>query len=290
MGNFKEKLLEALEDQEVIVKLQDILKKETSNGIEESATSMEYSKMDIIALKTALEEEQVKREEITKKLGFVQNERDALNHKLQAEQQKQENLFQQNQQLLMEIEKLKTEQIQMKEINRYVEQKSQAENSELREKLKQSQKKYEGQITISDYYIKTYEGLEQSFRQYQQLEDTIKEDIRRVICAKDSISFLACGSQWSNIEALWEHISFHIYDYKKEQLEQLIAIEDYFFEVYEGIRDNYIRLSVNEGEEFDEEYHTRTSDSQVSGKITEVILRGYKGKTNGKVKKTIVRI
>lgn len=140
------------------------------------------------------------------------------------------------------------------------------------------------------YYQRKYKNIDKYFEAYVSLGNSVHQDLERVLSAESPEIFFCYGTQWSNIEALWDFISYKLTKYPPHDIEVLNSIFDYFFQCYQNISGNYKRLQVNVGEEFDDDIHTRASNSEARGTISEVLLVGYEGTRNGKIKKSIVRI
>ena len=88
---------------------------------------------------------------------------------------------------------------------------------------------------------------------------------------------LGHGIQENNIVALWESIAtnYDVYD-SYGKLQDLIDIFQYFLMMYRKI--SYKNIVVdwpNEGDIYDERFHTRTTTSNAVGKIQKVILPGF---------------
>lgn len=138
-------------------------------------------------------------------------------------------------------------------------------------------------------YENSFKALNEHYLAYMSLSDEIHRDLERVLSARSAELFLSWGVQWSNLEALWDFISYKPESYSQAELEVLTGIFDYLFDLYADTNAGYVRLDVNVGDEFDEDVHTRAPGSAVYGRITKVLLRGYRG-ANGKIKKSMVRV
>ena len=176
-------------------------------------------------------------------------------------------------------------------------QRLQNENITLLSNLKQKEQEemryqieLENKDKTAEYYKIKYQNIDHYFESYRALGENIHHDLERVLSKQSPETFFCYGTQWTNIEALWELISFKLNKYQPEEIRVLSSIFDYFFTCYESINTNYERLHVKIGDEFDEDIHTRASNSAVTGNIKEILLKGYKGIRNGKIKKSIVRM
>lgn len=141
------------------------------------------------------------------------------------------------------------------------------------------------------YYTDTYKTLNSIYEEFKNLKGEIHIELGNVIKIENSEIFLCSGVQWDNIEALWSFISYKLNEYDENEIKILIDTFKYFFERYNEIHRLYALLDVNIKDELDEDLHTRASNSCVSGKISEILLRGYKNiRTKKIVQKSIVRV
>lgn len=144
---------------------------------------------------------------------------------------------------------------------------------------------------------KKYEMIDYYYNLYLSFSESEHKKLGRILSGESPEQFLAWGTQWDNIRALWTEISFWLDEYPKDTVDKLIKIFDYFFGIYyennqkDGTK-KYIRQEVKAGDEFDDFLYTR-KDGAVAGKITEVLLYGY-GETDGEEfilkEKSIVRL
>lgn len=126
---------------------------------------------------------------------------------------------------------------------------------------------------------------------YLNLDSQTKKELANVICSETTETFLVSGVQLENIEALWDYITFKLNTCDVYTIEKLKTILTYFFRLYNQAMNSYEFLNTEIGDELDEDFHTRGMNSQVSGKIKEVFLLGYRNqKTKKVIKKSIVRV
>lgn len=131
----------------------------------------------------------------------------------------------------------------------------------------------------------------QCYKHYMTLSTETRQNLNSVIQTQDAVHFLISGTQEDNIEALWDWLSYQLDTLSQE--EQFILIETfyYFFTQYNQVTQHYELLNTKTGETFDEDKHTRDSQSKVSGSISQVLLEGYRNKRTQKMmKKAIVRV
>lgn len=142
--------------------------------------------------------------------------------------------------------------------------------------------------------------LESYFREEKEIYSTYKnlpeenKKILKGIYKGDTFeSFLYCGVQYSNIEALWEYVKTLIVNGNLENIEELRKIFKFFLKSHNKIYDTdiYMLQEVSLGDTFDEDSHMRGFNSKISGKINEIYLQGYINLNTRKiVKKTIVKV
>ena len=126
----------------------------------------------------------------------------------------------------------------------------------------------------------------EKYKLYQTVSESTREGLKNVICERDSIVFIVSCANKENLQRIWEYTKDILSDYNKlKDVEILKEIFDYFFEVYnqslaEAI---YQRDNIDVGDDFDDEYQSRSRDSATSGTITKVLLRGYSSINTGKI-------
>lgn len=144
----------------------------------------------------------------------------------------------------------------------------------------------------NECFLENYGTLNDHYQSYISLGKEIHKELSRVLSTASPDQFLCWGSQWGNIEALWQFMDISLVQNRHglETIEVLRDIFDYLFELYSNATGNYERISTAVGDIFDEECHKRFGESRVSGRITQVLLQGYRGVYNKKIQKSIVRI
>lgn len=257
MGGNVEKLLVALEDERVKALIRKIVKvKETDTNPEDINVVLKEKQEEILLQKQKLEEE-------NEHLRRMLEEQEAKHRKemqMLASEAKQE------------IEGLRKELMWTKE-------------SEEKQLLRTEEMHRQMQT-----YENSYRELESIYRMYNSLNEELHRGLERVLCADSAELFLAWGIQWENLEALWDFLSYCVRDLEEEERNSLCKVFDYLFEVYQKVNLCYERLNTQVGDEFDEDIHTRGYNSAVGGRITKVLLQGYRGIRKDKIKKSIVLI
>lgn len=135
---------------------------------------------------------------------------------------------------------------------------------------------------IADFYKNNYGGLDEIYHKYLNLGSEIHRQLQRVLNPTESAVasadlLLGFGVQEGNIVALWENIAANADIYTRSgKIEDLITIFTYFFERYKKITYKQMETTIpNVGDIYDERYHTRTGNSNATGRITRVILPGF---------------
>lgn len=121
---------------------------------------------------------------------------------------------------------------------------------------------------------------------YRSLSTTIRTGLSDVICDKNEILFIASCSSPDNLKAIWTYTKrLSGSDGDADSIEVLSDIFDYFFEIFNSsLREPvYSRDTVEAGYSFDDDKYDRCAGSATSGKITQVILRGYKSVNTGAI-------
>lgn len=203
--------------------------------------------------------------------------------------------------LLKELEKYKTEKSKLEYKNVQLESQFKCVLKEKTQEYENLQQQYKKQIKeleqVCSLYKDRYKNIEYYYNQYLSLGENVHKKLGRILNAESPEIFLAWGTQWDNIKALWTEISFWLDEYSRDDVHKLIEIFDYFFDIYYennsySGQKKYVRQEVSVGDEFDDFLYTRKGGA-VAGKIKEILLLGY-GQMDGedfKLKeKSIVRI
>ena len=132
------------------------------------------------------------------------------------------------------------------------------------------------------------------YRRYSELPKEIRDSLSKVVCDKEPVMFIATGTNPDNLKRLWEYIKEILSDSQKEtEIRILKEVFDYFFELYNQSLPApiYKRDIVEAGDDYDDEYYTRSHTGASSGKVSEVLFRGYSSINTGKIIcKSVVRI
>ncbi len=117
------------------------------------------------------------------------------------------------------------------------------------------------------------------WRMYEELSDSTKDGLKNVVRADNPVLFLVSCTAESSIQSIWSYLRDIVADpERQEDASRLSDIFDYSFRIFNsaGYRPKYERDSVESGQPLDDQYHSRTADSAVSGPIQKVYLQGYR--------------
>ncbi len=121
---------------------------------------------------------------------------------------------------------------------------------------------------------------------YKSLSISVRTGLSDIICDKNEILFIASCSTPDHLKAIWTYTKkLAGNNNDTTAVEVLKDIFDYFFDVFnESLGEPvYVRDDVETGWLFDDDEYDRYIGSATSGKITQVILRGYKSLNTGAV-------
>lgn len=176
--------------------------------------------------------------------------------------------------------------------------KSQLESSEKRfassesecARLKESEQTLSASLTKANNTVKI---MKERFsrpvillNRYQSLSLSIRTGLSEVICDNDEILFIASCSTPDHLKAIWEYTKrLAGNNGNPSDIEILSDLFDYFFDVFNRTLSEpmYERDSVETGYYFDDDKYDRCAGSATSGKITQVILRGYRSVNTGNI-------
>ena len=279
MADYIDDLLRALDDKGVQRRIREIAGGEEKKGV--FGGEEEKGKKEAKQLRAALNDKE--------------SELEMLRRALQEEKEDKHRAFRQVEELKQTVS---NGEIESQNIRRQLEtvQKQLEELQEENRALKDREGEYAGCVEeariVRSYYEDGFRQLDTYYRMYMQLGQEVHEDLTRVLSGKSPEAFLCWGVQWGNIEALWAFLDINLSlgKYDSDTLDVLSKIFDYLFEQYREMNGNYERLDTKAGDEFDEDFHKRSGDSLVAGRISQVLLRGYRGIANKKIKKSVVRI
>ena len=285
-SEFIDNLLEALANKKIKKEIIGIIEEKndrfkifSKNTSEEKEEQIKEDNK-VLELEEILNKEKSEKEQLLISIGNLENTIGDLNNQLKSKVEIITNLEKENSDLKVKYtnqqQKLECEKNEIEKINAKY-QLIYGEAKQLQENL--------------SYYKDKYKTLNSTYECFKNLKCEIHKELTNVIKIENSEIFLCSGVQWDNIEALWSFISYKLNEYDENEIEILINTFKYFFERYNEIHRLYALLDVNINDQFDEDLHTRASNSCVTGKISEVLLNGYKNiRTSKIVQKSIVRV
>lgn len=243
----KEALLDLLEDEEIQAKIVDIIQNKNNCCSNEKHTVPQMLNNE--------EGEEIER--LNQNISCLKNEISAI-------QKQKAEIISENGTLKEKISHYNQENNKLKNNVSDLED----ENKILNDKLSEMTEKYRD----FDEFLSLYE-------RYCSLAGEIK-DIRlgNVISYKNVTSFIISCTDFDNLLCIWDFCkSLLLCGDKPENV--YTVLRDIFYCFFEKTREaekyhTYELLTTNIGEEFDDQYHIRVINSKVSGKITEVHLKG----------------
>lgn len=167
------------------------------------------------------------------------------------------------------------------------------EITELRHELETTKTESEKCKTAMNSLEKKYDLLKKHFSspvilldKYRSLPISIRNGLSDIICDKDEILFIASCSSPEHLKAIWNYTKALAGNNANEnELNIMKEIFDYFFDVFNNSLSEpvYERDKVEPGIVFDDEKFDRCIGSATCGKITGIILRGYRSINTGAV-------
>lgn len=239
----KDDLLELLEDRDVIEKIKSIMSVS--------------SRMDI--------NDNTEIDRLRERISVLESEKKVLESQITTLKQK-------NHTLTIEKKELIETQNQYSQSNELL----QRETEQLKQELAKEQ-------TLS-INIKKSAGL---YDRYLELSENIRiSGLGNVISDKTVLSFMISCSDFDNLSSIWDYCKNMIQNasFSDAEISIIRDIFEYYFEETNNALPiaKYKLDDVRSSQEFDDELHIRGKDSRVSGRISEVLLRGYVQVNNGK--------
>lgn len=273
---FKNKLLDVLSDEEVIMHISDLLKKYNDKVVNKS------SKKDFDDMSKRISDLNMQHE---KKLSELLEMKKIC-------QEKDDRYCA----LLSDFENMKEKYIliekKLVEINDMYEMEKEKNNL-----LQRTNNKLLSHTQLIEEKLKTYEenfsDAVDLYSKYKNVSEERRNFLMTIVSDKSLIDFISSCVQFNNIEALWDYIKTMLYEeHEDQEVNILISIFEHFFLLYNNLSETplYLMADVNIGDEFDDDYHIRGNGSKVSGKITSVQLRGYKSAVTNKYKRKSIVI
>lgn len=225
----------------------------------------------------------------------------AENNKLSNENVK---LGLQHQNLINEMDKLKHELLSIKTMysditkeRDFLKNKTDKSDSII-ESLQIEKSKLEEEKSTKVAELNTYKNkfelfvrAENVFVEYMAMSDDTKNRLESIFEANTYTGFISNGLQWENISILWNFIKKKIIENDKSDIQVLIRIFKFFFDFYNsGLKlARYVLIEPVAGIAFDKNTCTIVGTG-MDGKISEVLLPGYKDIKTEEVYKALVSI
>ncbi|MCB5279962.1 MAG: hypothetical protein LHW59_10640 [Candidatus Cloacimonetes bacterium] len=139
-----------------------------------------------------------------------------------------------------------------------------------------------------------FSSFQDIFVLYQGLPDSLRESLKGIFRGGDLPSFIICGAQNENLLAFWDFCKVEFNRGNLAHRVELLKIFDFFFELVNSKlfeSPYYAKQELALGMSFDRDKFSSTSDSRVSGPLTELLLQGIVYATNGTiVRKSLVKV
>ena len=204
-------------------------------------------------------------------------------------------LSQQQEELNADIDRLKKEKNELINSNEQL----QSTKDKLENSVQQLQSDNKNIKTSNTNLTKTIEFYEENFKDelkayelFTSLNTQTKESLYGIFKDSSLQGFLSCGVQDKNISSFWEYIKTELQEDNNSDIKKLVEIYDFLFQEYKRAFPIYETQKVKKGDTFDTEKHiNHSSSSAVSGRVTEVLLKGFiNTKTSKIIKKSVVRV
>lgn len=235
----KEKLIDLLDDIEVIDKIRKIVSVDSAASVQEKTCSGMYSEADL-------------REQLVRARNEYEVEAD---RKMQEVCSRYEDKLvqKQNEVAGVQAECLKKEN----------------EIQELTEKIRCVKDAYHEIEDLYDLYSQLSET------QLSWFDRVLHADNSRT---DSPVELLVRATQKDNLMAMWQIITTHVSDIIKDRQERMFyRLFEICFNLYaKTTRGNASLIVPSVGEEYDPLKHSKTADSRSSGKITEVLFPGFR--------------
>ena len=127
---------------------------------------------------------------------------------------------------------------------------------------------------------------------YQKFSSETKEELNHLFQKDTAVGIVVSGTQWPNIESLWNYIRIKIINDSGKDTENLLKLFKKVFQLYnEAFRNPvYSLVDPRPGERFDSDRHI-IMGIKTDGRIRKVRLAGFVNNRTGKViNKAIVEV
>lgn len=142
-----------------------------------------------------------------------------------------------------------------------------------------------------EFYKKNFSNELETYKLYTRLSNETKSSLKGIFKDDSMSGFLVCGVQENNINSFWDYIKNEIIEDNNSDIEKLVLIFTFLFDKFMMAYPIYKIQNVNIGDEFDALEQIKYSNALVSGKISEVLLKGWiNTKTSNIIRKSVVKI
>ncbi len=222
-----------------------------------------------------------------------------------------DDLIPENKLLKKQLESILSDNEQLKQENEYLEQKLKDEVNKI-DALKSSLLEKENKIAahgaktrelnsqiaaLQDKLLQFERSIGELvllYEKYSKLSINTKDQLSNIICSYNLIGFIVSCSDLKNLEGLWDYNkSLIMTGSNNNELTVLKEVFDVFFKVYNSSSKNprCVYDNTKEGDLFDDDLHVKAKNSRVQGKISAVLLRGYRSAvTNNPIRKSVVMV
>lgn len=161
--------------------------------------------------------------------------------------------------------------------------------SDFDKKISKLQKKLSAAEDVANYYSENFGDLDKIYKLYLTLPEDTRYNLAGIFGEGKSVAgFFSGAIQESHIAPFWDHISR--LGANSPERETLCQIFDFCFDNFnKGFQEPpFVRLNVEHGNDFDDEFMRRTSHSPQFGNVERVLLQGYKYRVGKIVKPSVV--
>lgn len=324
MDKYVDRLLQALEDERVISKINALIN--DSENLEQRRECRDRACEDNTAeyadLQQRLEEAVSKADAMANYISSLEIEKQSLtddlcrqkadfeiyreDKKIEINKLQEENaqLVDSEKRLENEKKSLESENAQLAAYEKQLESDKKAIESENAKLVKDLDKLKKDNAALKTQYedalkreklLESYVGKPLSvYLEYQKVSEDERANLRTIISDKSVITFVSSGSRQSTLDSLWDYIKNLIFiDGDPEEIRILGNVFGYFFELINESAGKalFVPDDTEVGDTYDDDQHIRTRKGSVQGKIKEIELKGYKHAGSGKIiRKTIVTV
>lgn len=161
------------------------------------------------------------------------------------------------------------------------------ERDDFKQQVKSLTKKFNDAAAEAKFYRETYGELDAAYKLYRTLDESTRSALAGIFGAGDNATTFFSGAlQETHLADFWDYVA------RRPENETLRRLFDFCFAaVNRGFREPpFVRLNVERGNFFDDEFMRRTSQSRQLGKVSRVLLQGYRYVAGKIIKPSIVEL